>query len=132
MARVQKLNRDIAWGEISFVLTNDCDIQRINQAHLGCESVTDVISFLFDPIPGDDGVMSAEVIVNTDRAVEEGARRHNWNASRELALYLAHGCNHLLGETDNDDAGRKRMRRRELRWLRGASDQSMLDSLLRE
>ena len=39
-------------------------------------------------------------------------------ADRELALYLAHGCDHLTGADDATPAGRARMRRRELGWLR--------------
>ena len=38
--------------------------------------------------------------------------------AHELALYIAHGCDHLAGEDDTTPAQRQRMRKRELRWLR--------------
>ena len=58
-----------------------------------------------------------EIIVNAERAWLAGSRRRGWSPSRELALYIAHGCDHLNDERDTTPAGRRRMRRRELHWL---------------
>ncbi|MBQ3810327.1 MAG: hypothetical protein II839_05855, partial [Kiritimatiellae bacterium] len=44
-------------------------------------------------------------------------RALRWNADAELALYLAHGFDHLAGSDDATAAGYRAMRRRELRWL---------------
>lgn len=62
---------------------------------------------------------SAEVFVNVERAVLLGESSKKWSASKELALYIAHGCDHLItGEDDAQADERKRMRGRELRWLK--------------
>lgn len=62
---------------------------------------------------------TAEIFVNVERAAQVRPCSRKWNASRELALYIAHGCDHLIsGEDDARDDERKRMRARELRWLR--------------
>ena len=41
------------WGEVSVVLVDDPGSRAINKAYLGHDYATDVISFNFDPIPGD-------------------------------------------------------------------------------
>ncbi len=118
MERVRRLDRNRDWKEISVVLTDTAGIKPVNRKYLVSREATDVISFRYDPMPGDNGLYGAEIIVNAEQAAEEGKRRRGWDASRELALYLAHGCDHLTGESDSDSAGRARMRRRELRWLK--------------
>lgn len=144
MDRITRLDRNRGWKEISIVLTDNAGIRLINQRHLAQPEVTDVISFRYDPIPGDNDLFSAEIIVNVQRAAEaclprelasgrrEGPRvgRLAWSESRELALYIAHGCNHLAGETDYDKAGRTRMRRRELRWLKQAEELGLIGELI--
>jgi len=70
------------------------------------------------PLPGDPVGMRGELLVHVERAWQVGSRRRGWSASRELALYIAHGCDHLNDAEDATPAGRQRMRRRELRWLR--------------
>ena len=101
-------------------MTDDAGITQVNATHLAKHEATDVISFYYEPIPGEDERACAELIVNVERAIEEGDRRKGWSASRELALYIAHGCDHFSGADDSTTAGRNRMRRRELRWLKDA------------
>lgn len=106
----------IDWGEVSVVLVDDQASREINKAHLGHDYATDVISFNFDPVPGDTGSGACgELVVNVEQAQRLGPRYGGF--SRELALYIAHGIDHLSGEDDNTPARRQRMRRRELRWL---------------
>ena len=78
---------------------------------------TDVISQRYEPLPGEPAGMRGELLVNVERAWQVGARRSGWSTSRALALYIAHGCDHLNDAADATLAGRQRMRRRELRWL---------------
>ena len=104
------------WGEISIVLVDDKGSREVNAAHLGHDYPTDVISFNYDHVPGVSGTgLCGEIVVNVQQAIRTGAR---WQGTAyELALYLAHGCDHLAGEDDATPAQRRRMRRRELRWL---------------
>ena len=114
-----------AWADVSLVLTDDAGIARLNKAYFGDPGVTDVISFRYDPLPSDRGAFSGELFVNAERAA--GPAQHpGFDVSRELSLYIAHGCNHLAGETDDTRKGYKRMRRRELRWLREAETMGLL------
>jgi rRNA maturation RNase YbeY len=89
---------------------------------------TDVISFAYDPVPGEQR-RSGEVIVNVQRAHQEGRRREG--VDEELGLYIAHGCHHLAGARDDTPRLRARMLRREKRWLRAAADFGGLAGLTR-
>lgn len=106
----------IVWGDVSVVVVDDRESREINRTSLGHNYPTDVISFNFDPIPGEEYTGACgEIIVNIEQAHRIG-RRYG-GTSRELALYIAHGCDHLSGEDDATPEQRQRMRRRELRWL---------------
>lgn len=130
MEQAGRLDRKTVWKEMSVVLTNDAGIRILNQKHLGNSDVTDVISFNYDPLPGERGGTSGEIIVNVERAAQDVNRRWTWDAGKELALYIAHGCDHLVGQTDSDDAGRARMRRRELRWINKAARLGLIQGVI--
>jgi rRNA maturation RNase YbeY len=98
---------------------DDAGITGINEALLDHEGPTDVITVRYDAIPGEEQPGDvAELYVNVERAVQ--LARRGWPAGRELALYLAHGCDHLAGEDDATADQKIRMRRREMKWLREA------------
>ncbi len=119
MDKVHKLD-PASWDEISIVITDDAGIKAVNQKYLNKNHVTDVISFRYAPAPGISDLPSGEVIVNLQRVLELARKRKNLEPCRELALYIAHGCDHLADQTDYDTVSRNRMRRRELQWLAGA------------
>jgi len=67
--------------------------------------------------------------------VAEGFKRkrpRNWSTAHELALYLAHGIDHLTGATDDSPLARRRMRTREMNWVRSAERRGLLHDLLQE
>lgn len=113
-------------------LLDDAQIGVLNRQHLGRGETTDVISFRYLAMPGETGAGSGEIAVNVQRAAHEGPRRRGWTSCHELALYLAHGCDHLAGEDDADERQRSRMRRRELRWIRAAAERGLLEGLMAE
>ncbi len=119
MGQAKRVRPDLSWHELTLVLTDDAGISRVNREALGHAGPTDVISFRYDPVPGEQpDALTAELVINVERAWAEGQRRRNWTPSRELSLYMAHGCNHLTGWDDATPRDAARMRRRELRWLR--------------
>ena len=81
----------------------------------GLHVQTDVVAQAYAAVPG-VCAETAELILNAERARIEGRRRLGGPA-RELALYLAHGLDHLAGHDDDTPARRRAMRRRELAWL---------------
>jgi len=117
-----------SWGEISIVLVDDAGITQTNREYFGKDRPTDVISFRYDPVPGEADQLSGDLVVNVDRAVAEGAARGS--IDRELALYIAHGFDHLSGAEDDTPEKRKKMRATETAWLRTADKESLLDGLM--
>ena len=97
------------------MLTDDAGITSTNREFLGKDRPTDVISFRYNPVPGEEPAATGDLIVNVECAVREGAVRNG--ADAELALYIAHGFDHLSGADDNTPARRAAMRRTEMRWL---------------
>lgn len=97
-------------------LVDDAGIREAHMAYFGKDTTTDVISQRYEPLPGEGGC-TGEIIVNLQQALRaKGASR--WSCHRELALYIAHGLDHLHGGLDETPSQQQQMRRRELRWLR--------------
>lgn len=109
------------WREVTVYLLDESGIAPVNQAVMRHAGATDVITQRYEPLPGEPDGMIGEIFVNVERACRAGPRVRGWTADRELALYLAHGIDHLTGAEDRMAAGRARMRRRELCWLRKLS-----------
>lgn len=101
--------------DLHVVLLNDRAMCEINAALMRREGPTDVICLAYRGMPGMPDGAPAEIYINAQCAAREGARRKG--PARELALYLAHGIDHLCGRDDRTPDERAAMRRRELRWL---------------
>ena len=127
MQQVQALDATMIWDELSLVLMDDRGIAHVHEAHLGSPRPTDVISFAYPPSPGDSGGHTGEVIVNVERAARVGPRYQG--VTKELALYIAHGCHHLTGAEDHTPELRTRMRRIERGWLKAAAAAGLIESL---
>lgn len=114
-AELESTDPETVWQEVTLLLADDDGITQYNREFFGKDRTTDVISFRSEPIPGEEGT-SGDLIVNVECAVREGAQHDGIDA--ELALYIAHGFNHLSGADDNTPAKRAAMRRTELRRLK--------------
>jgi probable rRNA maturation factor len=114
-AALASTDPETVWQEVTLLLTDDTGITQYNREFFGKDRTTDVISFRSEPIPGEEGT-SGDLIVNVECAVREGAQHDGIDA--ELALYIAHGFNHLSGADDNTPAKRAAMRRTELQRLK--------------
>ncbi len=114
------------WSEVCVVLVDDEAITQTNREYFGKNRPTDVISFRYDPVPGEDDAWSGDLIINVDRAVQVGPDHKG--IDYELALYIAHGFDHLSGAEDDTDAKRKKMRATETAWLREAGN--LVDGLI--
>ena len=114
---------------LSLTIEDDEGIRAVNRSFLGHDETTDVISFRYDALPGEavSGPIG-DVMVNARRALAVGSRFGG--VAAELALYIAHGIDHLTGADDRTTTERRRMRRRELRWLREAGRAGLLRGLV--
>ena len=105
------------WRDVTVHLLDDAGIAPVNAAIMAHDGPTDVITQRYEPCPGEPDGLIGELFVNVARAAA-APRRAGWTRDRELALYLAHGFDHLTGADDGTPAERARMRRRELAWLK--------------
>ncbi len=113
------------------MLADDDLMETATRRHLR-RGVTDVLVFDYPALPGRTAGRAADLLVNVPCAVRESARYPTRSASRELALYVAHGLNHLTGASDATAAGRRAMRRRELRWLAEAEQRGLITGIVAE
>jgi probable rRNA maturation factor len=99
-------------AHVEVALTGEEEHCRLHARFLDDPTPTDVMAF-----PYEDDDAFGEVVVNVDMARREGAERGH-GARVECTLYLVHGCLHLLGYDDHDDAQRARMRDAESSVMR--------------
>jgi len=96
-------------GEINILVVGDKEIKEFNLLYLGCNSVTDVISF-------DDSTTKRELladIVVSAEAARRNARIFKTVPLYELYLYVIHGILHLVGYDDNNKKNRVIMHQKE-------------------
>ena len=127
-ALAQKRTPDDVWQEVTIHLLTDDSIAPVNQAIMNHEGATDVITQRYDACPGEPEGLIGELFINVQRACTI-ARAKGWTKQHELALYLAHGFDHLTGANDATALERAAMRRRERRWL--VLKQDCISGLLR-
>lgn len=102
--------------DITLILVDDAGCAPINEAAVGHQGPTDVITMRYPAIPGEDEGDSAEIVLNVECAWKQGGGISG--ADRELAFYLAHAFDHLAGYDDSTPAMRTSMHRREWRWIK--------------
>ena len=118
-----------AWEAVNIILADDAVIQSVNAGFLSHDYPTDVIAFNYAPVPGGEPGATGELVINAERAQRIGHRYGG--PERELALYVAHGCDHLSGAEDGTPEERRRMRARECRWLRASGVRDRIRGLIR-
>jgi rRNA maturation RNase YbeY len=129
LRRVARDGASPVWEAINVILADDAVIHRLNASFLKHDYPTDVIAFAYAPVPGAEPGATGELVVNVERAQRIGHRYGG--PERELALYVAHGCDHLGGADDGTPAERLRMRARECRWLRARVVRDRMGGLIR-
>lgn len=106
---------EVDLGEVTVILVDDAGIAPINEAAVGHQGATDVITMPFEAMPG--APASAEIVIDAEMALSQRPE----DPLLELAFYLAHAFDHLAGHDDATPASRTSMHRREWRWLRSVS-----------
>ena len=108
------------WQEVTIHLCHDNVSAEVNDAILGHEGPTDVITQRYEPFPGEPEGLIGELYVNLDEAARVAQRLTSTTFEREVVLYIAHGCDHLTDADDATPPERAAMRRRDLRWMKAA------------
>ena len=109
----------VPFRAVTVILQDDAFSAEVHEAINGAQGATDVITQRYDALPGEEPGVYGELYVNVDQALRVAPRRRGWSAAKEILLYVAHGMDHLSGADDLKPRDYDRMRRRELRWLKG-------------
>lgn len=95
-------------AELTIVLTDENEMQRLNREYRGIDKPTDVLSFgMDDRLPGDHQYLG-DVVIAVPLA-EAQARDAGHDLLSELSLLSVHGLLHLLGHDHADEVERKAM-----------------------
>ena len=108
------LDGDQLQAVVSVAVVDDATILDLNRRFLNHDYPTDVLSFALESTAER---LEGEVVVSADTAAREAAE-HGWRLEQELALYVIHGCLHLVGMDDRDPAAAHDMRLAENRHMR--------------
>ncbi len=129
MKKASRLIPERQWQDISLVVADNTLMASLNQEFMTRDCPTDVLSFCLPPMPGEPELYSGEIFVNAECAIEI-AKGDLSATAKELALYIAHGCDHLMDQEDDDVPSRRRMRNRELRWIKEADTLGLLSAFI--
>lgn len=96
-------------AEITIVITDDAELQTLNQQYLGIDAPTDVLSFpAGDPDPDSDALYLGDILISLPRACAQAAAGAH-SPEEELQLLVVHGTLHLLGHDHAEEEDKTRM-----------------------
>lgn len=115
---------EVPWQEVTIHLVHDKMSAEVNDAILGHEGATDVITQRYEAFPGEAPGLIGELYVNMDEAERMAQKLGTTTFEEEVVLYIAHGCDHLTDADDATPEERRMMRRRDLRWMHRALEEA--------
>lgn len=112
---IRAIDRRATWlplpeGEISLAFLDNQEMADWHGQFFQEPTPTDVMTFPALPESG----MAGEILVGVEWALQV-AQRRRLDPSREIALYIIHGCCHLSGYADLTLSERRQMRKLERR-----------------
>lgn len=103
-------NRKI--GEVGYMFVNDEKILEVNNAYLGHDYYTDVITFDYD----EDNIINGDIVISLD-TVRTNAEQFGKVYEEELDRVIIHGILHLCGLNDKGPGERELMEAAENKAL---------------
>jgi probable rRNA maturation factor len=99
-------------GDLSYIVTTDDEVRRINIQFLEHDYNTDVITFNYN----NDKIINGEIYISID-TVKENALNYNVSLKNEIQRVILHGLLHLVGFNDKSEEEKLDMKRQEDFWL---------------
>ncbi len=113
----EKENFDEKDFYVSFLITNNEVIHKINRDYRNMDKPTDVISFAYNETENEGPVeVIGDIIISIDK-VKEQAKEFGHSNEREFFYLLTHGMLHILGHDHMKDDEKAVMREKEERYL---------------
>lgn len=99
---------------ISYIITNDKTLHKINLQYLQHDTYTDIITFdLSDNLCN---IKTADIFISIERVIEN-AQKLNLHWKEELHRVIFHGALHLAGYKDKKTKDKLLMRQMEDEWI---------------
>jgi len=108
-------NRVAGGREFHCRVTNDAELQSLNERFRGKDQPTDVLSFPCDDSETGIEPSLGDIAISVQRAREQ-ADEWGHSTEDEIRILMLHGVLHLLGMDHESDSGE--MKRTEIRWRR--------------
>ncbi len=106
-------------GDLTVVLTDDAQLQALNQEYLGIDAPTDVLSFPADFVdPDSETRYFGDILISIPRAQAQ-ADEAGQPIRDEILLLVVHGVLHLLGHDHAGEEEKQRMWAAQDEILRG-------------
>jgi probable rRNA maturation factor len=100
---------DVKDGELTILVTDDEQMQKLNQAHRQDDTTTDVLAFPAGYTdPDTNSIYLGDVIISYPRAADQ-ASAGGHHLKLEIQLLTIHGVLHLLGYDDEEENNKERM-----------------------
>jgi rRNA maturation RNase YbeY len=99
-------------GSLSFILTNDEELIKINKEFLQHNFFTDVIAFNY----GSNDLLQGEIFLGLE-TIKFNSINYKVSLRNELLRVMIHGTLHLCGFNDSSDRERENMRKLENEWI---------------
>ena len=108
--------------EVSILLTDDDEIQKLNATYRDVDAPTDVLAFAMRE--GTDGDLNSEIlgdVVISIQTAERQAKEYGHSVEAELSLLIIHGILHLLGydHAEKDEAQIMQEKQKEILYSLG-------------
>tara|TARA_B100001250_G_scaffold400788_1_gene411781 strand:- start:127 stop:561 length:435 start_codon:yes stop_codon:yes gene_type:complete len=113
-------NEGFAISQIQYNFVTQPSMLKMNNDYLGHDNHTDIITFDYSTKKG----IKAEVYISTEM-MKENAKKFNQSAENEAIRLISHALFHCMGYSDKTDAGKKKMRLLEDRFINDVSRETI-------
>ncbi|HEU4665190.1 MAG TPA: rRNA maturation RNase YbeY [Dokdonella sp.] len=118
LAAIPELEQRPGWTELNILIVGRAAGRRYNRQFRGRDYATNVLSFPYEPAPGEHSGLLGDLVICAPVVARE-AREQGQDARDHYAHMTIHGVLHLLGYDHEDDRDAKRMEALETRILAG-------------